>query len=76
MMEFWLISVPLDKISCQSLEKLKRVAAKSGLATSSRLHVPELKVREPLLLLLLRLEFLNQMGHVTVASQQIKFWEY
>ncbi|KAK9959275.1 hypothetical protein ABG768_009409 [Culter alburnus] len=44
MMEFWLISVPLDKISCQSLEKLKRVAAKSGLATSSRLHVPELKV--------------------------------
>ncbi|XP_051725176.1 V-type proton ATPase subunit C 1-A [Ctenopharyngodon idella] len=44
MMEFWLISVPLDKISCQSLEKLKRVAAKSGLATSSRFHVPELKV--------------------------------
>ncbi|XP_056111824.1 V-type proton ATPase subunit C 1-B [Rhinichthys klamathensis goyatoka] len=44
MMEFWLISVPLDKISCQSLEKLKRVAAKSGLATSSRFNVPELKV--------------------------------
>ncbi|ROL44809.1 V-type proton ATPase subunit C 1 [Anabarilius grahami] len=44
MMEFWLISVPLDKISCQSLEKLKRVTAKSGLATSSRFHVPELKV--------------------------------
>ncbi|XP_067310830.1 V-type proton ATPase subunit C 1-A [Pseudorasbora parva] len=44
MMEFWLISVPLDKISCQSLEKLKRVAAKSGLATSSRFPVPELKV--------------------------------
>lgn len=46
MMEFWLISVPLDKISCQSLEKLKRVAAKSGLATSTRFNVPELKVRK------------------------------
>lgn len=45
-MEFWLISVPLDKISCQSLEKLKRVAAKSGLATSTRFNVPELKVRK------------------------------
>uniref|UniRef100_A0A673KGZ1 V-type proton ATPase subunit C n=1 Tax=Sinocyclocheilus rhinocerous TaxID=307959 RepID=A0A673KGZ1_9TELE len=44
MMEFWLISVPLDKISCQSLEKLKRVSAKTGLATSSRIHIPELKV--------------------------------
>ncbi|XP_058605956.1 V-type proton ATPase subunit C 1-A isoform X2 [Onychostoma macrolepis] len=44
MMEFWLISVPLDKISCQSLEKLKRVSAKTGLATSSRFHIPELKV--------------------------------
>uniref|UniRef100_A0A671N3I1 V-type proton ATPase subunit C n=1 Tax=Sinocyclocheilus anshuiensis TaxID=1608454 RepID=A0A671N3I1_9TELE len=43
-MEFWLISVPLDKISCQSLEKLKRVSAKTGLATSSRIHIPELKV--------------------------------
>ncbi|XP_056333299.1 V-type proton ATPase subunit C 1-B [Danio aesculapii] len=43
-MEFWLISVPLDKISCQSVEKLKRVAAKTGLSTSSRVHIPELKV--------------------------------
>ncbi|KTG46584.1 hypothetical protein cypCar_00004409 [Cyprinus carpio] len=44
MTEFWLISVPLDKVSCQSLEKLKRVSAKTGLAPSSRFHIPELKV--------------------------------
>uniref|UniRef100_A0A8C1NI05 V-type proton ATPase subunit C n=1 Tax=Cyprinus carpio TaxID=7962 RepID=A0A8C1NI05_CYPCA len=44
MTEFWLISVPLDKVSCQSLEKLKRVSAKTVLATSSRFHIPELKV--------------------------------
>ncbi|XP_043119419.1 V-type proton ATPase subunit C 1-B [Puntigrus tetrazona] len=44
MMEFWLISVPLDKVSCQSLEKLKRVSAKTSLTMSSRFHIPELKV--------------------------------
>ncbi|KAL1258362.1 hypothetical protein QQF64_011606 [Cirrhinus molitorella] len=43
-MEFLLISVPLDKASCQSLEKLKRVSGKTGLVTSSRFHIPELKV--------------------------------
>ncbi|XP_059375706.1 V-type proton ATPase subunit C 1-A [Carassius carassius] len=43
-MEFWLISVPLDKVTCQSLEKLKRVSAKTGQTTSSRFHIPELKV--------------------------------
>lgn len=36
----------LDKISCQSLEKLKRVSAKTGLATSSRFHIPDLQVRK------------------------------
>ncbi|XP_042598816.1 V-type proton ATPase subunit C 1-A [Cyprinus carpio] len=41
MTEFWLISVPLDKVSCQSLEKLKRVSAKTVLATSSRFHIPD-----------------------------------
>ncbi|XP_055028620.2 V-type proton ATPase subunit C 1-B [Misgurnus anguillicaudatus] len=44
MMEFWLISVPLDKVSCQSLEKLKQVEDKTGLTTSTRVHIPELKV--------------------------------
>lgn len=48
MMEFWLISVPLDKISCQSLEKLKRVTAKNHLTTSTRVYIPELKVKERL----------------------------
>ncbi|XP_057200424.1 V-type proton ATPase subunit C 1-B [Triplophysa rosa] len=43
-MEFWLISVPLDKVSCQSLEKLKRVTAKNEQTTSTRVHIPELKV--------------------------------
>ncbi|KAA0711502.1 V-type proton ATPase subunit C 1-A [Triplophysa tibetana] len=43
-MEFWLISVPLDKVSCQSLEKLKRVTAKNDPTTSTRVHIPELKV--------------------------------
>ncbi|XP_030638261.1 V-type proton ATPase subunit C 1-A [Chanos chanos] len=43
-MEFWLISVPLDKASSQSLEKLKRAASKSSLATSFRFPIPELKV--------------------------------
>ncbi|KAL7862314.1 hypothetical protein SRHO_G00137550 [Serrasalmus rhombeus] len=44
MSEFWLISVPLDKASSQSLEKLKRAAAKAGLGSSFRFHIPELKV--------------------------------
>ncbi|XP_066497597.1 V-type proton ATPase subunit C 1-B [Hoplias malabaricus] len=44
MTEFWLISVPLDKASSQSLEKLKRAAAKAGLGSSFRFHIPELKV--------------------------------
>ncbi|KAI4898450.1 hypothetical protein NFI96_011935, partial [Prochilodus magdalenae] len=44
MSEFWLISVPLDKASSQSLEKLKRATAKAGLGSSFRFHIPELKV--------------------------------
>uniref|UniRef100_W5L3I4 V-type proton ATPase subunit C n=1 Tax=Astyanax mexicanus TaxID=7994 RepID=W5L3I4_ASTMX len=44
MSEFWLISVPLDIASSQSLEKFKRAAAKAGLGSSFRFHMPELKV--------------------------------
>ncbi|XP_062863660.1 V-type proton ATPase subunit C 1-B [Trichomycterus rosablanca] len=44
MAEFWLISVPLDKASLQSLEKLKHAAVKSNLGTCFRFHIPELKV--------------------------------
>ncbi|KAM9466369.1 V-type proton ATPase subunit C 1-A [Clarias gariepinus] len=44
MAEFWLISVPLDKVSSQSLEKLKRVTVKAGLGSYFRFQIPELKV--------------------------------
>ncbi|TRZ02648.1 hypothetical protein DNTS_024389 [Danionella cerebrum] len=43
-MEFWIISVPLDKTSSQSLEELRLVTAKSGTASWSRFHIPDLKV--------------------------------
>lgn len=45
MAEFWLISVPLDKVSSQSLEKLKRAIVKASLGSYFRFHIPELKVR-------------------------------
>ncbi|CAL8291548.1 unnamed protein product [Gadus morhua 'NCC'] len=43
-MEFWLLSLPLDKTSLASLEKLKRTIAKTNLATCGKLSIPELKV--------------------------------
>ncbi|XP_067099635.1 V-type proton ATPase subunit C 1-B [Osmerus mordax] len=44
MTDFWLISVPLDKTSFQSLEKLKNTVAKTNLASSFKFPIPELKV--------------------------------
>ncbi|KAG7328522.1 hypothetical protein KOW79_008466 [Hemibagrus wyckioides] len=44
MAEFWLIAVPLDKVSSQSLEKLKRATVKASLGSYFRFHIPELKV--------------------------------
>ncbi|KAK3537746.1 hypothetical protein QTP70_017870 [Hemibagrus guttatus] len=44
MAEFWLIAVPLDKVSSQSLEKLKRATVKGSLGSYFRFHIPELKV--------------------------------
>uniref|UniRef100_A0A8C4Z207 V-type proton ATPase subunit C n=1 Tax=Gadus morhua TaxID=8049 RepID=A0A8C4Z207_GADMO len=43
-MEFWLLSLPLDKTSVASLDKLKRTIAKTNLATCGKLSIPELKV--------------------------------
>ncbi|CAJ1074094.1 V-type proton ATPase subunit C 1-B [Xyrichtys novacula] len=44
MTEFWLISVPLDKTSLTSVDKLKRTMAKTNLASCCRFSIPELKV--------------------------------
>ncbi|XP_071403142.1 V-type proton ATPase subunit C 1-B-like [Centroberyx affinis] len=44
MMDLWLISVPLDKTSLTSLEKLKRTIAKTTLASCCKFSIPELKV--------------------------------
>ncbi|KAJ8387930.1 hypothetical protein AAFF_G00148640 [Aldrovandia affinis] len=44
MTEFWLISIPLDKTSLQSLEKMNRVVSKTRMASSFRFPIPELKV--------------------------------
>uniref|UniRef100_A0A667ZT88 V-type proton ATPase subunit C n=1 Tax=Myripristis murdjan TaxID=586833 RepID=A0A667ZT88_9TELE len=44
MADIWLISVPLDKTSLTSLEKLKRTIAKTNLASCCRFSIPELKV--------------------------------
>ncbi|KAK6304549.1 hypothetical protein J4Q44_G00251350 [Coregonus suidteri] len=44
MTDFWLISVPLDRTSSQSLEKLKHSVAKTKLASSFKFSIPELKV--------------------------------
>ncbi|XP_056152372.1 V-type proton ATPase subunit C 1-B [Lampris incognitus] len=43
MTDFWLISVPLDKTTWNSREKLKRTLAKTGLASCSRFSIPDLK---------------------------------
>jgi len=45
MTEFWLISVPLDKTSLTSVEKLKRTITKTHLASCWRFSIPDLKVR-------------------------------
>uniref|UniRef100_A0A671UAG8 V-type proton ATPase subunit C n=1 Tax=Sparus aurata TaxID=8175 RepID=A0A671UAG8_SPAAU len=45
MTDLWLISVPLDKTSLTSVEKLKRTIAKTSLATCCRFSIPDLKVR-------------------------------
>lgn len=45
MTDLWLISVPLDKTSSTSVEKLKRTIAKTKLATCCKFSIPELKVR-------------------------------
>uniref|UniRef100_A0A3Q2WV55 V-type proton ATPase subunit C n=1 Tax=Haplochromis burtoni TaxID=8153 RepID=A0A3Q2WV55_HAPBU len=46
MTDFWLISVPLDKTSLTSVEKLKRTIAKTNLASSCcKFSIPDLKVR-------------------------------
>ncbi|XP_064159111.1 V-type proton ATPase subunit C 1-A-like isoform X2 [Anguilla rostrata] len=44
MAEFWLISVPLDKTSLQSLEKLNRAVSTTRVASSFRFPIPDLKV--------------------------------
>uniref|UniRef100_A0A3P8REX1 V-type proton ATPase subunit C n=1 Tax=Astatotilapia calliptera TaxID=8154 RepID=A0A3P8REX1_ASTCA len=46
MTDFWLISVPLDKTSLTSVEKLKRTIVKTNLASSCcKFSIPDLKVR-------------------------------
>ncbi|TKS86175.1 V-type proton ATPase subunit C 1-B [Collichthys lucidus] len=44
MTELCLISVPLDKTSLTSVEKLKRTIAKTSLASCCKFYIPELKV--------------------------------
>ncbi|KAM4625914.1 V-type proton ATPase subunit C 1-B [Polymixia lowei] len=44
MTDLWLISVPLDKTTLTSLEKLKRTLAKTNLASCYKFSIPELKV--------------------------------
>ncbi|XP_059209685.1 V-type proton ATPase subunit C 1-B [Centropristis striata] len=44
MTDVWLISVPLDKTSLTSVEKLKHTIAKTNLASCCKFSIPELKV--------------------------------
>ncbi|XP_050934123.1 V-type proton ATPase subunit C 1-B [Lates calcarifer] len=44
MTDLWLISVPLDKTSLTSVEKLKRTIAKTNLASCCKFSIPDLKV--------------------------------
>ncbi|KAM7403987.1 hypothetical protein PAMA_004416 [Pampus argenteus] len=44
MTDLWLISVPLDKTSLSSVEKLKRTIAKTNLASCCKFSIPDLKV--------------------------------
>uniref|UniRef100_A0A3B4Y769 V-type proton ATPase subunit C n=1 Tax=Seriola lalandi dorsalis TaxID=1841481 RepID=A0A3B4Y769_SERLL len=45
MTDLWLISVPLDKTSSNSVEKLKRTLSKTNLASCCKFSIPDLKVR-------------------------------
>ncbi|XP_051249467.1 V-type proton ATPase subunit C 1-B [Dicentrarchus labrax] len=44
MTDLWLISVPLDKTSLTSVEKLKRTIAKTNQASCCKFSIPDLKV--------------------------------
>lgn len=44
MADLWLISVPLDKTSITSVEKLKHIIAKTNLASCFMFPIPDLKV--------------------------------
>lgn len=44
MADLWLISVPLDKPSITSVEKLKHTIAKTNLASYFMFPIPDLKV--------------------------------
>ncbi|XP_037550455.1 V-type proton ATPase subunit C 1-B [Nematolebias whitei] len=44
MTDFWLISVPLDKTSLTSVEKLKRTINKTQMASCWKFSIPDLKV--------------------------------
>lgn len=45
MTDLWLISVPLDKTSITSVEKLRRTIDKTNLASCFMFSIPDLKVR-------------------------------
>ena len=45
MTDLWLISVPLDKTSLASVEKLKHTIAKANQASCCKFSIPDLKVR-------------------------------
>ncbi|XP_061897738.1 V-type proton ATPase subunit C 1-B isoform X4 [Entelurus aequoreus] len=44
MQDAWVISVPLDKTSSQSVEKLKRFIGRTNLASCCKFSIPDLKV--------------------------------
>lgn len=50
MTDLWLISVPLDKTSLTSVEKLKRTIAKTSLASCCKFSIPELKVGDAVII--------------------------
>uniref|UniRef100_A0A3B3V0L9 V-type proton ATPase subunit C n=1 Tax=Poecilia latipinna TaxID=48699 RepID=A0A3B3V0L9_9TELE len=52
MADFWLISVPLDKTSLTSVEKLKRTITKTHLGSCWKFSIPDLKVRVELNMLI------------------------
>uniref|UniRef100_A0A3P9MD44 V-type proton ATPase subunit C n=1 Tax=Oryzias latipes TaxID=8090 RepID=A0A3P9MD44_ORYLA len=47
MADFWLISVPLDKTTSASVEKLKRAITKTQLCSNWKFSIPDLKVSLP-----------------------------